>query len=112
DLSAVGIDTYLYLRQGSGQRSGAKLHEDDDSGTRSNARISRPLPRGDYTIEATTYRAYRVGPFTLSVSGLATGATGTGPQISVVAGADITEGGAASFTINATPAPTAALNVP
>jgi hypothetical protein len=60
-------DSYLYLLQGSGM-SGNIIDEDDDSGDGSNARISRTLNAGTYTIEATTYYSQRTGTFNLTLT--------------------------------------------
>ena len=110
--SPHGHDTYLYLRAGSGQRSGEALASDDDSGDRNNARIHRQLAAGDYTIEATTYRRLVSGPFTLTVAGIpAQTAVQPDPEVSIAAGADTDEGGAAVFTVTADPAPAAPLDV-
>jgi hypothetical protein len=61
-------DTYLYLLRGEGTE-GDIVDEDDDGGYGSNSWISRQLPEGTYTIEATTYDARTRGSFTLSLSG-------------------------------------------
>ncbi|WP_420610233.1 S8 family serine peptidase [Candidatus Poriferisodalis sp.] len=64
------VDSYLYLRKYSGL-SGGWTARDDDSGEGRNARFSRTLPAGVYTIEATTYeRERRSGSFTLQIAGL------------------------------------------
>ena len=87
------LDTYLFLRGGLG-RDGQKLHEDDDGGNGYNSRISKSLAAGDYTIEATTYTPSKTGVFTLSVAGLPDQAPpAAAPEVSVVAGSDIAEGG-------------------
>ena len=104
-------DTYMFLRSGLG-RDGQELHQDDESGDGYNSRISETLAPGDYTIEATTYGREKTGAFTLTVVGLPDQAPpAAGPEISVSAGADITEGGDATFTITATPTPSADLAV-
>ena len=105
-------DTYLYLRRGLGRKSGAVLALDDDGGDGYNSRIRRSLAAGDYTIEATTYRASTAGSFTLTVDGIPTPtAVQPEPEISIVAGADIDEGSDAVFTVTADPVPAAALDV-
>ena len=104
-------DTYLFLGVGLG-RDSQKLHEDDDGGNGYNSRISKSLAAGDYTIEATTFGPSQTGAFTLSVAGLPDQAPpAAAPEISVVAGSDIAEGGDAVFTVSASPAPTAPLSV-
>ena len=103
-------DTYLYLRQGKGIVKGTSLYRNDDIGNGNyNSGITRTLNAGWYTIEATTFHGGRTGPFQLEISGLP--AATSGPEISIAAGADITEGGSATFTINATPNPSADLDV-
>ncbi len=105
-------DTYLYLRAGSGRKSGAVLVFNDDGGDGYNSRISRRLAAGDYTIEATTYRSSTAGPFTLTVAGIgAQTAVQPDPEVSIAAGAGVTEGGDATFTVTVDPAPSAALDV-
>ncbi len=104
-------DTYMFLRSGLG-RDGQELHQDDESGDGYNSRISEMLAPGDYTIEATTYGRAKTGAFTLSVVGLPDQTPpAAGPEISITPGADITEGGDATFTVTATPSPTADLDV-
>ena len=62
-----GVDTYLYLRQGT-EISGQAQHENDDieSGN-TNSRIVATLSAGTYTIEATTYSEATAGSFILSI---------------------------------------------
>ena len=104
-------DTYMFLRSGAG-RDGQKLHQDDDGGNGRNSQISYSLAAGDYTIEATTYGREKTGAFTLSVVGLPDQAPPvTEPEINIAAGAGITEGGNATFTVTATPAPSTQLTV-
>ena len=103
-------DTYLYLRRGKSILKGTSLYRNDDIGNGNyNSGITKTLNVGWYTIEATTFHGGRTGPFQLEISGLP--AQASGPEISIAAGADITEGGSATFTINATPNPSADLNV-
>ena len=105
-------DTYLYLRRGLDQRSAGVVAGDDDGGAGYNSRIATTLGAGDYTIEATTYSAWRSGSFTLKVSGVSTQSPDlVVPEVSVTAGNGITEGGDASFTVSASPAPTQPLSV-
>ena len=64
------VDSYMYLRRYD-SLSGGWTARDDDSGEGRNARFSRTLPAGVYTIEATTYERERSsGSFTLQVAGL------------------------------------------
>ena len=106
-------DTYLYLRQGKSTLTGNSLyHNDDVGGGNYNSRIKRTLKPGWYTIEATTFHGGRTGPFQLEISGLpAQVLQESEPEISIVASAEITEGGDATFTITATPTPSADLDV-
>ncbi len=111
DLESTA-DTFMYLRRGAAQKSGAALVSNDDGGDGYNSRISRQLAAGDYTIEATTYRASTARSFTLTVDGIpAQTVVQPDPEISVTAGADVTEGGNAVFTVTADPAPASALDV-
>ncbi|MCY3923803.1 MAG: hypothetical protein OXG27_15600, partial [Chloroflexi bacterium] len=111
-------DTYLYLRRGFRDRNGWVVAKNDDGRRREgvhpfSALLEQTLPAGDYTIEATTYRAHMTGPFTLEVGGIPQQSVDTTqtPVISISGGADINEGDAATFTITATPAQSAALTV-
>ncbi len=67
DLTSSSVDTYLALRNGSGTGMGL-IESDDDGGSGLNARITRSLSRGTYTIEATTLRGRVTGPFTLKLA--------------------------------------------
>ncbi len=111
DLKSLA-DTYMYLRRGAGQKSGAAVASDDDGGGNFDSRISRTLAAGGYTIEATTYHASTAGAFTLTVAGIpAQTVAPPDPEIAIAAGGGITEGGDAVFTVSAVPAPSAALDV-
>ena len=100
DLTSPSVDTLLALRNGSGTGTGL-IEEDDDDGAGTNARITRTLTPGTYTIEATTFLGGVTGPFTLM---LAVGAAGAGPDLVVespgVSDATLTAG--ESFTFSAT----------
>ena len=61
DLTSPSVDTRLDLRQGAGT-SGRLVDNDGGTGT-----IDTRLDAGTYTIEATTLRTARSGPFTLTV---------------------------------------------
>ena len=103
-------DTYLFLRTGNDTRSGSVVAENDDiGGGNYNSRINRTLDAGWYTIEATTFSRGHTGDFQLEISGLP--AQASVPEISITAGANITEGGDATFTVTATPSPSADLDV-
>ncbi len=104
-------DTYMFLRSGLG-KDGSELHRDDDGGDFTNSQISESLAAGAYTIEATTFYTSASGAFTLSVDGLPTQKPpAVLPEISITSGGDVAEGTAATFTVTASPAPTAALTV-
>ena len=86
------VDTYLFLRDGTG-RDGAELCSNDDYGSDVNGDLCQSisstlaseydsglvasLGAGAYTIEVTTYTAGETGEFTLTITGLA---TSTGPE--------------------------------
>ena len=53
DLTSPSVDTWLALRNGSGTGTGLVEYDNDD-GAGTNARITRTLTPGTYTIEATT----------------------------------------------------------
>ena len=59
-------DTYLYLLHGSDE-TGDVIAEDDNSGNGDNSKIEIGLPRGTYTIEATTSLPLATGEFFVSV---------------------------------------------
>ena len=73
------VDTYLFLREGSG-RDGTELASNDDHADESDciaeferstdSCIVHSLAAGTYTIEVTTYDSGTAGDFTLTVSGL------------------------------------------
>jgi len=63
DLTS-SVDTYLYLLNGANEE-GTVVTRDDDGGEGRNSRITRILPAGTYTIEATTYRSAQTGNFTV-----------------------------------------------
>ena len=68
DLSSATStrDPYLFLLNGNGT-GGQVIASDDDSGDGDNARISRTLPAGTYTVETTTFGSAQTGAFTLVV---------------------------------------------
>ena len=97
-------DTYLNLWSGT-NRTGAPLDSDDDTPDTSRSEITRDLPAGDYTIEATTYDEGETGSFTLRVSGLGAATTPPpGPDLVVEAPAvsNNTPPAGGSFTLSAT----------
>ncbi len=103
-------DTFMFLRSGNNNQSGAVIVENDDVGQGNfDSRISRTLAAGWYTIEATTYASRITRDFSLTISGLAS--QPAEPEISIAAGGGVTEGTAASFTVTATPKPAADLDV-
>ena len=100
------VDAFLNVRKGYNAQKGAVLHQDDNSGSGTDARISETLAAGRYTIEATTASDGETGTFTLNLAGLA-----TVPEVSISAGADVTEGEDVTFTVSASPKPTSPLDV-
>ena len=71
------VDTYMYLMLGKGKTGTIDDSDDDISNEDTNSRISKILPVGDYTIEATTFGVEAAGTFTLTVSGLPDASTPT-----------------------------------
>ncbi len=67
DLTSPSVNTWLALRNGAGTGTGL-IESDNNGGSGTNARISRTLVAGTYTIEATTLRGGATGPFTLTVT--------------------------------------------
>ena len=68
------VDTFLYLREGSGSDGRVVAYNDDlSSGDRNSLIEDQPLGAGTYTIEATTYDAESAGSFTLVVEVEVTG---------------------------------------
>ena len=85
DLTSPSVDTWLALRYGSGTGSGL-IEEDDDDGGGFNARITRRLAGGTYTIEATPFGGFfagsETGSFTLTLEvGPATQTDTTPPSL-------------------------------
>ena len=66
DLESSDFDPLLFLREGS-DVTGRQLARDDDGGSGTNARLTRNLSPGTYTIEATSFRRDSRGRFTLRV---------------------------------------------
>ena len=66
DLTSPSVDTWLALYTGGGFGS-TRIEADDDDGDGQNARITRTLEAGTYTIEATTWSLMATGSFTLTV---------------------------------------------
>ena len=71
-LESDDAETVLYLREGSGVRSGATVPGGFNDGDLNNYHraeiVAENLAAGSYTIEATTYNAGETGDFTLTVS--------------------------------------------
>ena len=67
DLTSPSVDTWLALYTGGGFGS-TRIEADDDDGDGQNARITRTLEAGTYTIEATTWALMATGSFTLTVA--------------------------------------------
>ena len=66
DLTS-SIDTYMYLLDGNG-KYGNILDEDDNSGNGTNSQITKILPAGTYTVEATAYATNDVTPLSIKVN--------------------------------------------
>ena len=108
--TALQDRTRLYLRRGGDTRRGYAL-SNMIANTDQTAVISmRSLPAGDYTIEARPLGELTLGSFTLDVQGIPA-LVRSGSEISIAAGADVTEGGDAVFSVTADPAPSAPLTV-
>lgn len=69
DLASTAADAFLYLLSGNSP-SNNSIAVDDNSGGRGNARLTRTLPPGTYTVEATTRLSGAQGAFTLKVAKL------------------------------------------
>jgi hypothetical protein len=67
DLVSSSVDTWLALRSGSGTGTGL-IESDNNDGSGTNARITRTLEAGTYTVEATTAGYNVTGPFTLTMT--------------------------------------------
>ena len=107
DLTSTDTDTFLYIRQGKNVKSGTlKYYNDDRDHGDTNSRISVWLEVGWYTIETSPFAANTTGTFQLNVSGLP-----LPPEISIASDGDVTEGTDATFTLTASPKPTANLDV-
>ena len=99
DLSSADRDSFMYLRAGNGTLSGNYIEKDDDDGSGNDARITRSLATGTYTVEATTYAAQAAGEFTLTVQNLEAAAAPPAESCSaeslgaLAAGASLTQKG-------------------
>ena len=118
EMESTELNPYLMLRQGKDVRSGTPLHFNDNAGESQNppgtaliwnARISEALSAGWYTIEASSLDHEDTGSFKMQIRGLSPQTSV--PVISIAGGDDITEGEDASFTLTASPAPAADLDV-
>ena len=118
EMESSELNPYLMLRQGKDVRSGTPLHFNDNAGESQNppgtalywnARISEALSAGWYTIEASSLDHEDTGSFKMQIRGLSPQTSV--PVISIAGGDDITEGEDASFTLTASPAPGADLDV-
>lgn len=71
-LQSTEADSYLYLRSGTVEFGEAiNNHQaDEDALGWPDAMMWETLPAGTYTIEATTYKPYQAGDFTLTIDGL------------------------------------------
>ena len=69
DMTSGVVDAYLIVQNA---QTGVVVAENDDaSGSTTNARVLVSLPSGQYIVNATTFDAGEVGPYQLSVSGIA-----------------------------------------
>ena len=69
ELSSDDADTYLYLMKGAGKGGELLTENDDSTASDSNSRIAaNGLEAGEYTIEATTFRAATGGEFSLALT--------------------------------------------
>ena len=67
DMTSSNIDSFLFLRRGANIR-GSRLASDDDGGRGNDARITRRLGAGTYTIEATSVSSGDTGTFRLTLT--------------------------------------------
>ena len=67
DMISTSMNTFLYLLEGSGT-DGDRITNGYDGAGGTNARITRELEAGTYTVEATTWPAGLTGDFTLQIS--------------------------------------------
>ena len=65
DLTSPSVDTWISLYTGSGFGN-QRILSDNNGGDGTNARVTRTLAAGTYTIEATTLSGGRTGPYTLT----------------------------------------------
>jgi len=82
NLSSTTADAYLYLLSGNGT-GGTVLNSpsaDDDAGGGNNAKTTKTLAAGTYTIEATTYESSKASSFSLSINGSSNCQVSTPPQ--------------------------------
>ena len=61
------VDSYMYLIEGDSPARTDYLERDDDGGPGRDARITRTMAPGTYTIAVTTYDEYETGSYTLRV---------------------------------------------
>ena len=104
--SDSGTDEYLLLLEGEG--SGGRVLVEDNDGGGNFSRIAMQLPRGTYTIEATTYEELERGDgFTLHLSASTLRPTAA-PTVTWPTAVPPTSAPAPTATIAPTPAPVAA----
>ncbi|WP_419837237.1 S8 family serine peptidase [Candidatus Poriferisodalis sp.] len=109
--TASQFTTRLELRRGGDTRRGGTVEQQQITGRKGTpASMTMSLPAGDYTISARPFEAFVRGSFTLDVQGIPT-LVRSGSEVSIAAGADVTEGGDAVFTVSATPPPSAPFTV-
>ncbi len=109
--TASKFTTRLQLRRGGDTRRGDTLEQQQITGRNGTpASMTMSLPAGDYTITARPFHAFDRGSFTLDVQGIPA-LVRSGSEVSIAAGADVTEGGDVAFTVSATPPPSAPFTV-
>ncbi len=109
--TASKFTTRLELRRGGDTRRGDTVEQQQITGRNGTpASMTMSLPAGDYTISAQPFHAFDRGSFTLDVQGIPA-LVRSGSEISIAAGADVTEGGDAVFPVTADPVPSVPLTV-
>jgi hypothetical protein len=68
EMNSSVVDSYIYLRRGDDEQSVNQMYYNDDyPGHGLNSRISELLPKGEYTIEATSYNQRAKGRYDLRI---------------------------------------------
>ncbi len=109
--TASAFTTRLVLRRGGDTRRGSSLEPGQVTGKEGKpASLAMKLAAGDYTIEARPFHGGDRGSFALEVQGIPA-LVRSGSEVAIAAGADVTEGGDAVFTVTASPPPSAPFTV-